>query len=179
MPTSATRKTQLLHALGSEIRRMGAQNVLISAAVAERVGLASSDLECLDMVVMGNGSMTPGGLAAATGLTSGAITGLIDRLERAGCVKRKADRHDRRKLFVVANPERVREIGLYYEPLQASTTALWARYTAEQLHTILEFVRRSSDLAALELESLQRAPVRHDDAKRQRSSRRREARAST
>ncbi len=73
------------------------QSVLVSSAVAERVGLSSSDLECLDFIVMGNsGAVTPGDLATATGLTSGAITGVVDRLERGGFVRREADAADRR-----------------------------------------------------------------------------------
>jgi DNA-binding MarR family transcriptional regulator len=159
MSSAMTKKTQLLHALGMEFRRMGAQGVLISTAVSERVGLTSSDLECLDIIVMGAGKVTPGKLAAATGLTTGAITGLIDRLEKAGCVRREADDRDRRKVFVVANPDRVQEIGLYYERLQASTTALWGQYTAEQLQTVLDFVRRSTDLAAKEIEHLRGLPA--------------------
>jgi DNA-binding MarR family transcriptional regulator len=159
MSNTTTRKSQLLQALAMEIRRMGAQGVLISAAVAERVGLTSSDLECLDIIVMGAGTVTPGKLAAATGLTTGAITGLIDRLERAGCVRREADARDRRKVFVIALPDRVRDIGTYYERLQASTTALWGQYTAEQLATVLDFVRRSADLAAKEIEHLRSLPA--------------------
>lgn len=158
MSSTTSKKSQLLMALGLEVRRMGAQGVLISEAVAERVGLASSDLECLDLIVMGDGSVTPGKLAAATGLTTGAITGLLDRLEKAGCVRRQADANDRRKVFVVANPERVQEIGRYYEGLQTATTALWGQFTTEQLQTVLDFARRSSDLIVEEIDRLRRLP---------------------
>src|SRR5262245_6591443 len=102
MSTARARKAAVLKELGIEIRRMSAQGVLLSAAVAERVGLSSSDLECLDFIVMAGGEpVTAGQLAAATGLTSGAITGLVDRLERAGFVRREPDLVDRRKVRVV------------------------------------------------------------------------------
>jgi DNA-binding MarR family transcriptional regulator len=78
---------------------VGAQAVLISDLVAARVGLNSSDLECLDLLYLA-GATTAGRLAAHTGLTSGATTAVIDRLERAGFVHRRRDRSDRRLVFV-------------------------------------------------------------------------------
>lgn len=158
MSSKSQQKAELLQALAFGIRRMSAQSVLISSAVAERVGLSSSDLECLDIIVMGHGGTTPGALSAATGMTSGAITGLIDRLERAGFVRREASPGDRRKVLVVANEERLRSVGAYYERLQASTTSLWSGYTVAELHIVNGFMNRSIDLAARELEYIRTLP---------------------
>src|SRR5262245_21254277 len=116
--SSGTKKEALLQALALEVRRMSAQGVLVSTVVAERAGLSSSDLECLDFIVMaGDDALTPGQLATATGLTTGAITGLVDRLDRAGFVRREADPADRRRVRLVAVPERVRQLNVYYERL--------------------------------------------------------------
>ena len=142
------------------MRRISAQSVLVSSAVAERVGLSSSDLECLDLIVTAaSGALTPGELAAATGLTSGAITGVVDRLEKAGFVRREADVADRRKVRLVANESRVRQMGVYYQRLAERMQALWARMTEDQLQLVLDFARRSSDLTAEELAHIRTLPA--------------------
>ena len=79
----------LLAAVLREVRRMTAQSVLISQAVSERFGLSSSDLECLDLALLSGGA-TAGEFAKATGLTTGAITGVIDGSSgRATCAARR------------------------------------------------------------------------------------------
>src|SRR5512138_3089279 len=96
-------KQALAKRLMLALRRSSAAGVLHSQAIARRVGINSSDLECLDLILM-KGPSTAGEIARHTGLTSGAVTGLIDRLERQGLVERAADPDDRRKVLV-----RVRE----------------------------------------------------------------------
>ena len=137
-----SRKNALLGSLEREIRKLSAQSVLFSQAVAERVGINSSDLECLDIIVL-RGTATAGELAAATGLTTGAITGVIDRLERAGFARRERDVEDRRRVLVRALPEVERRIAPLYGSLQRSMMALWSRYSAEELALIVDFLARS------------------------------------
>lgn len=160
MSSVKSKKAALLQALGMEVRRMSAQGVLLSGAVAERAGLSSTDLECLDFIVMaGTEALTPSQLATATGLTSGAITGLVDRLEKAGFVRREADPSDRRKVRVMASEERVRQMAVYYERLAQRTEAVWAQFNEEQLRTVLEFARRSSEVAMEELAHIRSLPA--------------------
>jgi DNA-binding MarR family transcriptional regulator len=160
MSRVAAKKADLVQALSLQIRRMSAQSVLVSSAVAERVGLSSSDLECLDFIVMGAaGAVTPGELATATGLTSGAITGVVDRLERGGFVRREADPADRRKVRLVAVEARVRQMGVYYGRLAQRMETLWAQLTEEQLQMILDFTRRSIDLSMQELAHIRTLPA--------------------
>ena len=160
MSSVVTKKAALLQALGLEVRRMSGQGVLLSAAVAERVGLSSSDLECLDFIVMaGADPLTPSQLATSTGLTSGAITGLVDRLEKAGFVRREADPADRRKVRVVACDGRVQQLGVYYERLAQRTEEVWAKFSEEQLRTVLDFTRRSCDVSAQEVAHIRTLPV--------------------
>src|SRR5687767_10386915 len=92
-------RPQLLTVLDEAIRKLSAQSVLISDLVATRVGLNSTDLECLDLLYLA-GATTAGRLSAHTGLTTGATTAAIDRLERAGFVRRRRDTSDRRCVFV-------------------------------------------------------------------------------
>jgi DNA-binding MarR family transcriptional regulator len=162
MSRTPSTKSQLIQAISDAMRHVSAQSVLVSNAVAEKVGLSSSDLECLDYVMMADGAATPSLLAEKTGLTSGAITGVIDRLERAGFVTRTATSQDRRKVLVVANEDAVQLAGRYYERLLASTTALWSKYTLDELRLVLDFMTRNSEVVARELEHIRklRSPQR-------------------
>ncbi len=160
MSSSQPDRAALLAGVLREVRRMTAQSVLISQAVSERFGLNSSDLECLDLALLSGGA-TAGEFAKVTGLTTGAITGVIDRLERAGYVRRERDPTDRRKVVVRARPAMTRRIAPLYDSLQREMTALWSRYGDEQLALILDFLARSCDLAVQEIAKLQakrRAP---------------------
>jgi DNA-binding MarR family transcriptional regulator len=156
---STTRKDArdaLLAAVLREVRRMTAQSVLIGDAVSARFGLGSTDLECLDLALLSGGA-TAGEIARATGLTTGAITGVIDRLESAGYVRRERDPADRRKVVVRALPGMTRRIAPVYQSLQREMTRLWSRYDDAQLAVILDFLCRSCDLAVAEIAKLQPA----------------------
>lgn len=89
--------------IGPLARRHSTSTVLFHHAVAERLGLGPTDRKCLDLL-LDRGAMTGSGLAAITGLTTGAITGLVARLERAGFVWRAPDSVDRRKQIVTPAP---------------------------------------------------------------------------
>jgi DNA-binding MarR family transcriptional regulator len=155
------KKASLLRDLSQEVRRMSAQGVLLSSAVAERIGISSSDLECLDFIVMaGDEAITAGRLAVATGLTTGAITGLVDRLEEAGFVRREADRDDRRKVRILPIQAAIERLGAYYMPLAQRTESLWAEYSEAQLRLILDFTKRSTALAAEEASRIRALPQR-------------------
>jgi DNA-binding MarR family transcriptional regulator len=154
MSSAAPDRSDLLAAVLREVRRMTAQSVLIGQAVSERFGLSSSDLECLDLALLSGGA-TAGEIARATGLTTGAITGVIDRLERAGYVRREKDPSDRRKVIVRARPAMTRRIAPLYDSLQREMTALWSRYSDSELTLILDFLVRSCDLAVDEIAKLQ------------------------
>ena len=104
-------------------------------------------------------AITAGQLAACTALTSGAVTGLLDRLEKAGFVRREHDRADRRKVRVVPVEAAIQRLSTYYAPLAQRTESLWAQYTEEQLRTILEFARRSAALAAEEAARIRSLPA--------------------
>jgi DNA-binding MarR family transcriptional regulator len=89
--------------LEEAMRRASAQGVLYGQAVADMTGMSGSDIDCMDFLNL-EGRMTAGRLAELTGLTTGAITGVIDRLEKAGFVRRERDETDRRKVFIVVVP---------------------------------------------------------------------------
>ena len=138
--------TSLVEKLGLEVRRMGAQTVITSQVVADRFGLHTTDVECLDLIYL-RGQASAGELAQATGLTSGAVTALIDRLAKAGYVTRVADPNDRRRVQVRIRRKAIEPIKAVYEPMQARMFKLWSCYKAEELELIIDFLSRSTDLA--------------------------------
>jgi len=141
----SSRRTQVLAALDVAFRTSSAQSVMLSQAAADRVGMASSDIECFDLLSL-HGPMTAGRLAELTGLTTGAITGVVDRLERAGYATRERDPHDRRRVIVRPCLERRADEAAVaaYGPVAAAMDRLLARYTDDQLELILDFFTRAN-----------------------------------
>ena len=143
--TSQEGKQALAGRLMLALRRSSAAGVLHGQAIARRVGVNSSDLECLDLILM-SGPSTAGDIARHTGLTSGAVTGLIDRLERLGLVERAADAADRRKVLVRVREDRIGAIAALYTPLEKAMQALLAGYSKEEFTTLIDFAERSGAL---------------------------------
>lgn len=153
------RKTrqELLRELNEAIRKLGAQSVLLSDAVSRLVGVNSTDLECLDLLLL-SGTTTAGQLAAHCGLTTGAMTAVIDRLERAGFARRRRDLADRRRVLVEAMPRVVQEIGPLYRPLARATDALHQQYDDRQIALVAEYLSQVFGLAAEHVNWLQTQP---------------------
>ena len=120
------------------MRRSSAQGVMYGQAVASIAGIAQSDMECMDILYL-EGRVTAGRLAEVTGLTTGAITGVVDRLEKAGYVRRERDASDRRKVFISVVPEQAAEIGKFYVPMQEAMQKVMSAYTDEELKLLLRF----------------------------------------
>lgn len=138
-------RAALLRALNEILRRVSAQSVLISDIVAKHVGLNSTDLECLDLLYLA-GATTAGRLAVHSGLTTGATTAVIDRLERAGFVRRRRDPKDRRRVLVDALPRGIRLIQPFYEPFIAGLSKLDARYDERELAIVLDYLSRALEV---------------------------------
>ncbi|MBZ7924661.1 MarR family transcriptional regulator [Ensifer adhaerens] len=152
---SVADKQELVAQVGRNIRQMGAQSVMTSQAVAGRFGLHTTDLECLDLIYL-SGQASAGELAEVAGLTSGATTALIDRLERAGYVERVADPRDRRRVHVRVRPHAIAPIKAVYEPMQQRMFELWSRYDCDELALIADFLSRSTELAKACAEDIRR-----------------------
>src|SRR6266850_3578367 len=153
-------RAALMQELEHAVRRSSALGVIFGQTVASRVGISSSDLECLDFLNL-EGRVTAGRLAELTGLTTGAITGVVDRLERAGLVRRQRDPEDRRKVFIATVPENIAKGGRFYEHMQRGMQKLWESYSDAELRLLLEFASKGYEtvLAATEeLKSMVEAP---------------------
>jgi DNA-binding MarR family transcriptional regulator len=165
-------RADLLQQLEVTLRRVGAQSVLLSDTVAKLVGLNSTDLECLDLLELA-GPTTAGRLAEHAGLTTGAMTAVIDRLERAGFARRLRDAEDRRCVRVEALPHHFRHIAGLYKGLAESTARLHEQYDDRQLAFIVDYLTRALALAANHVTWLQtQRPLRQRKVQRPRRSRR-------
>src|SRR5882757_3115239 len=160
-------RAALMQELEHAVRRSSALGVIFGQTVASRAGISSSDLECLDFLNL-EGRVTAGRLAEVTGLTTGAITGVVDRLEKAGLVRRERDALDRRKVFIATVPENVARIGKFYVHMQRAMQNVFGSYTDAELRLLLEFVSKGYEtmLAATEeLKSLVEAASHAPKAK--------------
>src|SRR5690242_21027624 len=115
------------------------QGAMFAKMVADLAGISSADMDCIDFVNV-EGRMTAGRLAELTGLTTGAITGLVDRMEKAGFVRRERDEEDRRKVYIAIVPEALGKVGRFYEPLQKAVTKNWEGYSDAELKLTLRFM---------------------------------------
>ena len=128
-----------------ESRKRG-QSVITSQTMAERFGLHTTDFEVLELIFL-HDQASAGELVNATGLTSGSVTALIDRLVKAGYVDRHADPGDRRRVIVRIRRDAIAPIEAAYASTQTRMVELWSTYSAQDLEIIADFLSRSTDLA--------------------------------
>jgi DNA-binding MarR family transcriptional regulator len=150
-------REQLVAEVALEIRAFQTAVDALDEAVADRLGINRTDLRCLDLLER-HGAMTAGELATASGLTTGAVTRLLDRVERIGYAQRVRDRADRRRVLVELTPlARDRVVELYGPIAQAGHTGL-KRYTADQLQLLRDFLRGARALNEQRAERLRTQP---------------------
>jgi DNA-binding MarR family transcriptional regulator len=152
-------KREIFDELIREVRASQHATARFDQAVADAIGLNMTDMSCLD--VLGRlGPMTAGQLAEHTGLSSGAMTTALDRLERSGYARRVRDEQDRRRVVVELTDKAV-AVESYYGEHAALSEVLYREYTREQLQLLLGFIRRGRELnerraAEVEQENLRR-----------------------
>src|SRR5262245_30328486 len=157
MSTGGMTRGALIAALNRAMRDASGQGVLYSQVVAERVGINSTDLECLDFIVL-RGPISAGELAAATGLTTGAITGVIDRLERAGLARRNRHGSHRRKALGRALPAVERRIGPLFQPLERGAMSVVSQCGDKDVALLLDGLSRLGEAAATAIIELDARP---------------------
>lgn len=139
-------------------RQLSQATVFFHEQIAEHVGLSATDHKCLDLAVQAEQPLTAGQIAELSGLSTGAVTGVIDRLERAGFVRRVRDPHDRRKVLVEVSRGSLARYGNVYDGLTAALDRSLVDYTDGELNAIERFVRDM--IAALRGEAERLAAVR-------------------
>lgn len=120
-------------------RDLSTATVMLHTAVADRVGLRATDHKAYD-VLLRHGPMTAGRLAEWLGFTSAAATGVIDRLEEQGYVRRETDPQDRRKVIVAPLRERAAAIYALLQPLALEVADSLEGYSDEEARAIHDFL---------------------------------------
>lgn len=150
---SAGRRQRLLREIVTAARALVSGGILFHQALAERLGLNASDLQCLG-VLQSSGPITAGELAARTGLTTGGVTRMVDRLVRAGFVERQPDERDRRRVLVAPVPERTQEVSALYGPVSRAWSALLENYDNDELQMVLDLFDKMQQLTAEQIKNL-------------------------
>jgi DNA-binding MarR family transcriptional regulator len=139
-------REQLYRELGDAVRANQRATDVVDELLAEMMGINRTDARCMDILDQ-HGCMSAGDLAEASRLTTGAITAVIDRLERAGLARRVPDPSDRRRVLVEPT-EKAFELAmeLMVEPMRALYLPMAEGYSHEELRLILDFTRRGREL---------------------------------
>src|SRR5258708_31803112 len=155
---SQEKRAQVLGELAQEFRQFNGLGASFFRAAAARVGMTVTDMQVIDILDM-TGPSTAGQLADLTGLTTGAITGMLNRLEEAGLVRRERDPNDGRRVIVrlERGKDKMREIGPIFDSLGKAWDEMAAHYDDEQRAFLLEFLQRSNALARQEIARLREA----------------------
>jgi DNA-binding MarR family transcriptional regulator len=147
---------QLLHALARALARSCTQYALFNQAVATQLGIAATDLDCLALL-HDLGPATSGQLAESLRLSTGAITGVVDRLVAAGFVQRAGDPADRRRVIVQPVPERTPDFEALLAPLLAAVADAVSTTDPDDLQQLLEFQDRVAERIGRETEQIRGA----------------------
>ena len=126
-------------------RASQAANDAFDEVAYQKLGINRTDGRCLD-IVENQGPMTAGRLAELSGLTTAAVTAVLDRLERAGYARRVRDQKDRRQVIVELTPRMAERAGQIWGPLGEEGMAELRRMSVEELKSVIEFFRRGRDL---------------------------------
>ncbi len=150
---------RLLAEVTAEAPRQSAAAVRLNIAVAHQLGMPLADLQCMGLLA--DGPSAPGDLAALLGLTSGAMTKVLDRLERAGYVTRAADPSDRRRVTIAADPAGLARLADCYAPMGEKMSRYLAGCSPADLAAVLAFMRAGRRAADEEIARIRRQGIRH------------------
>ena len=136
-------------------RRISTQTVFLHQAIAQSEGLNATDTKCMDLILSGEqGAVTAGWLSEMSGLTTGAITHILDRLEKRKFIERVRDTSDRRKIFIRIRPESLEPMIPKYEGVGKAYRTLAEEYNDKELELICDYMERASEIAGQELRKI-------------------------
>src|ERR671922_1747812 len=131
-------RERIVEEFSAAIRAYQTSNDTWDQAMADHVGINRTDARCIDLLDQAGG-MTAGELAKAAGLTTGAVTAVVDRLERAGMARRVADPSDRRRVRIEATPKLWELTGPLMGPFIEESQSILDDFTTEELERFAEF----------------------------------------
>ena len=132
-------KDELVRSVNLSAREYGISTVLFRHAVGDRLGVNVTDMECLALIFF-KGLATPSEISRYTGLTSGATTAMLDRLEHARLIERRPNPDDRRGTLIVLTNERTEEIGSMFASAREAINRLTASYSESELEIIADYL---------------------------------------
>ncbi|MGA1982144.1 MAG: MarR family winged helix-turn-helix transcriptional regulator [Acidobacteriaceae bacterium] len=141
MNLSTAKRAALHSSLNVQIRQLIAGTILFNQKIADAAGLRLTDMQCMNVLDL-LGPSTPGKLAECTGLTTGGVTVMLDRMERAGFVKRSPNPNDRRSVVVSVNPKRLKKLHTYYDQINRQTVAIFSEFPEADLEVVASFFSR-------------------------------------
>jgi DNA-binding MarR family transcriptional regulator len=141
MTMSTERRTALNETMIREIRQFIAGAILFNQKVADENGLRLTDMQCVSVLEL-LGPSTPGKLAEHTRLSSGGVTVMLDRLEKAGYVKRSPNPQDRRSILVSVNLKKAKKFQAYYDRITKQTVAVLDETPQAELEAVARFFAR-------------------------------------
>jgi DNA-binding MarR family transcriptional regulator len=142
------KREETIHNIIDKFREMSTETIMFHQAVADELGLPITDHKCLDLIHR-FGAMPAGRLAELTSLTTGAVTGMIDRLEKAGYVRRTNDPKDRRKTIIepISNKKLERKIEMIFMPIHERMHKFLSSYSDSELaflrNAMMEFIKQT------------------------------------
>ena len=156
---SEEKRAEELGELAREIRQFHGLSASFYRAAATRIGMTVTDMQVIDLLES-TGPATAGQLADLTGLTTGAITGMLNRLEETGLVRRERDPNDGRRVIVrlAKDKDERQEIGPMFASIGNAWDDMASHYDDEQIAFLLEFLKRSNALSRREIVRLREAP---------------------
>ena len=120
--------SELLDSLEEQTRELSTRTVIFHHLIGERLGLNPTDHKCLDVMIRNRTQMTASQIAEETGLSTGAITGVVDRMEMAGYVRRRRDQNDRRLVFInVLMDKAMVKISPIFDPIKQASRSLYSK----------------------------------------------------
>lgn len=141
-----------------KIRKLSQQyaytSIQMHESIGRKIGLLSTDHKYLGFFIQ-KGQMTAGELAVLTGLTTGAVTGLIDRLENKKLVKRQPDKTDRRKINIVPNMDKIiKLITPFYQDFQEETDELFLSFNPKELNALKKYFCKALEIMNNKIETI-------------------------
>ena len=139
-----SKREEIIQAIIEKRKEMSTETIMFHQSVADVLGLHITDHKCLDLIRQ-YGAMPAGRVAELTGLTTGAVTGIIDRLEKAGYVRRANDPKDRRRTIVepIRNKKWERKIEAIFIPFHERMHKLLSSYSDGELAFLLDVLTKS------------------------------------
>jgi DNA-binding MarR family transcriptional regulator len=135
----------LFEKLRKALQASSTRSILFHQTLTDWLGLNITDYKCLSFLLE-EGPQTAGRLSDLTGLTTGAVTGVIDRLEKGGYVRREKDPHDRRRVIIEPIFGSEAKFGPLFHSLAEASQEIFSHYTDEQLTIILQFISESNEM---------------------------------